>query len=183
MDRQRGIRMARRVGSWLVGACLLSGPVAAWAVEPAPAAGPEAPPAEAMHPMTNPMTAAPPAPAEEEIPKSRVPEGGRKAIRRLVNPVEGDPAAVSKGGLLFAANCRVCHGPAAEGPPADSGFTPPPRDFRSTAFHAARADGELFYAIRHGIDDTAMLPWEGRLTDREIWMLVAYIRTRAGTMP
>jgi len=164
----------------LAGAWLLLAAGLLPAVEPEPSAGAQSPPKEELkHLMATPPAAAAPAP----VPDSRVPEEHRKEVRLLVNPVAGDAAAVSKGGLLFAANCRVCHGSASEGPPPDSGFTPPPRDFRSTAFHAARTDGELFYAIRHGVDGTAMLPWDGRLTDREIWMLVAYIRTRAGTAP
>jgi mono/diheme cytochrome c family protein len=163
----------------LAGAWLVLAPGLSQAVEPAPSAAPASPGAEMNH-----LMAAPPAAASEApVPESVVPEEHRKEVRLLVNPVAGDAAAVSKGGLLFAANCRVCHGSASEGPPPNSGFTPPPRDFRSRAFHAARTDGELFYAIRHGVDGTAMLPWEGRLTDREIWMLVAYIRTRSGTAP
>lgn len=164
----------------LAGAWLLLAPGFLPAAEPAPTAGSEAPPREDLNRLMGP---APAAAAEAPVPESRVPEEHRKEVRLLVNPVTGDAAAVSKGGLLFAANCRVCHGSASEGPPPDSGFNPPPRDFRSAAFHAARTDGELFYAIRHGVDGTAMLPWDGRLSDREIWMLVAYIRTRAGTAP
>lgn len=122
-------------------------------------------------------TAAPP------LPESPVPAAERAAVRRMSNPVADDPAALSKGRLLFAAHCQVCHGGPGEGPPADAGFQPPPRDFRSVDFHAARTDGEIYYAIRHGIDGTAMLSWDGRLSEREAWMLVAYIRSRAGTPP
>jgi len=163
-----------------VGAWLLLAPGLAPAVEPEPPAAPDGPPGQAMDHL---MAAPPAMAAEAPIPKSPVPDAERKAIRRLANPVAGDAAAASKGGLLFAAHCRVCHGSASEGPPPDSGFTPPPRDFRSAAFHAARTDGELFYAIQKGVDGTAMLPWESRLTEREIWMVVVYIRTRADTAP
>jgi mono/diheme cytochrome c family protein len=163
------------VGAWLVLA-----PCAAPAAEPEPPTGPAAPPAQALDHLLS----TPPAPADAApVPPSPVADADRRAVSHLVNPMVGDAAGISKGRLLFAANCQVCHGSASEGPPPDSGFNPPPRDFRSAAFHAARSDGELFYVIRHGVDGTAMLPWEGRLTDREIWMLVTYIRTRAGTTP
>jgi mono/diheme cytochrome c family protein len=158
------------VGMWLVLA-----PAAVLAAEPEPPAAPE--------PPIDPIFSDAPADLEVPVPASPVPNAEREAVRALTNPVAGDPSALSKGGLLFAAHCTVCHGSASEGPPADSGFTPPPRDFRSAAFHAVRSDGELFWAIKNGVDGTAMLPWEGRLSDREIWMLVAYIRTRIGTPP
>lgn len=161
------------MGAWIVLA-----PVLSPAVEPEPPAAPDGPPVPALDHLLS----APAAAAEAPIPKSPMPDAERGKVRALENPVAGD-AAASKGGLLFAANCRVCHGSASDGPPPDSGFTPPPRDFRSTAFHAARTDGELFWVIKNGVDGTAMLPWGSRLTEREIWMLVAYIRTRASTPP
>lgn len=154
------------------------------AAEPEPPAGREGPPAEALDTLLEPMSK-PPDPAAEMPPVSqpRVPPADLKAARTLHNPVAEDPVAVSKGRLLFAANCRVCHGPAEEGPDPDSGFSPPPRDFASTEFQASRTDGEIFFVTKNGVDETAMLPWASRLTDREIWYLVTYIRTLEGADP
>jgi mono/diheme cytochrome c family protein len=166
------------VAGWLAGVCLLMAPAVAAAAE---AEGPPEGPAGGA--LKSILATPPAAAAEVPVPKSPVPDADRKAVAALVNPVAGDPSAVSKGGLLFAANCKVCHGSLSEGPPPDAGFTTPPRDFRSAAFHAARSDGELFWAIKHGVDDTAMLPWDGRLSDADIWMLVAYLRTRPATVP
>jgi mono/diheme cytochrome c family protein len=173
----------RRTYGWAGGIaalCLLMAPVFAAAAEPGSPPPAEAPAGGALHRM---LSASPAAAAEVPVPGSPVPDAERKKVMALVNPVADDPSALSKGGLLFAANCKVCHGSLTEGPPPDPGFSTPPRDFRSEAFHAARTDGELFWAIKNGVDGTAMLPWDGRLSDREIWMVVTYLRTRPPAKP
>jgi len=167
-----------RVAGGLLGLCLLMAPVLAASAEPE-----GAPAAEGPGTLQRLLSASPAAAAEVPVPASPVPEAERKQVRALVNPVADDPSALSKGGFMFAANCKVCHGSLTDGPPPDPGFSTPPRDFRSPAFHAARTDGELFWAIKNGVDGTAMLPWDGRLSDREIWMVVAYLRTRPTPAP
>lgn len=168
-------------------ACLLACVLAAapaLAAEPKPAAGPEGPTADDLDTLLTPV-AEPPGPAAPAPPvtDSRVPAKDRKAARERINPLAGDPVAVSKGRLLFAANCHVCHAVDDGGPDPDSGFSPPPRDFTLPEFQATRTDGEIFYVIKNGVEDTAMLPWASRLTDREVWFLVDYIRTLAKDGP
>jgi mono/diheme cytochrome c family protein len=177
MDR----RVTRQVAPWLLGLALAAGAASALAAEPKSDAGPEGPAAEDLDTLLKPV-AAPPNPNAEAPPvtQPRVPPRDLNAARARPNPVADDPKAIPKGRLLFAANCRVCHAIADGGPDPDSGFSPPPRDFAGAEFQAGRTDGEIFYVIKNGVDDTAMLAWASRLTDREIWYLVAYIRTLAG---
>jgi len=180
MRRSNAHRLARALGV----ALSLTWAAAAWAVEPAAPAGAEAPAEDHLDILLEPV-----APGEEPVEAAppvgipRVPEADLPAARGLVNPVVSDPAAVSRGRLLFAAHCRVCHGPPDIGPDEDIGLSPPPRDFSSEAFQNARSDGEIFYVIKHGVAGTAMLPWDGRLGDREIWYLVTYIRAAASPAP
>jgi mono/diheme cytochrome c family protein len=164
---------------WLLAAALF-----AWAGA-APishAAEPQMPPAgnagEHLDTLLKPV-GPPPEAATPPITDPRVPEADLEAARKLTNPVGDEAEAFSKGRLLFAADCRVCHGPPDAGPDPDTGFSPPPRDFSSAAFQNARSDGELFYVIKHGVEDSTMLPWASRLSDREIWYLVTYIRGAA----
>lgn len=171
-----------RVG-WLFATLLV-----VWAAT-AQAAEPQAPPAatgtagEHLDTLLKPVGPAPDAPNQgveaPPVTDPRVPEAALEAARKLVNPVAGNPDALSKGRLLFAADCRVCHGPADTGPDSDTGFAPPPRDFSGAAFQNARSDGEIFYAIKRGVEGTTMLPWASRLSDREVWYLVTYIRGAA----
>jgi len=108
------------------------------------------------------------------VAPSPVPTRLYPLYRKMRNPASDDAESVAKGRLLFGANCKVCHG--AEGEAVGSGLEPAPRDLTSPALQAARRDGELFYAIKNGIRDTSMLPWGGRLSDRDIWMMVRYLR-------
>ncbi len=120
------------------------------------------------------------APPEGGLPRSPVPPRLYKLYRAMPNPVPDGPESVAKGELVYGANCQVCHGGVADGSVSGRGFTPGPVDLTERRFQAARSDGELFYAIRNGVDGTAMLPWGSRLSDRDIWMVVRYLRSVAG---
>ncbi|HEV7387908.1 MAG TPA: c-type cytochrome [Gemmatimonadaceae bacterium] len=85
------------------------------------------------------------------------------------NPYEGDKDALSTGGKLFIAyNCLDCHG--AEG----SGAMGP--SFQDGRWHFGGSPGEVFESIYQGRPD-GMPAWGGRITNDQIWMLTAYVRS------
>lgn len=85
------------------------------------------------------------------------------------NPYEGDKAAISTGGKLFIAyNCLDCHG--ADG----SGAMGP--SFQDGRWHFGGAPGEVFESIYQGRPD-GMPAWGGRISNDQIWMLTAYVRS------
>ena len=85
------------------------------------------------------------------------------------NPYEGDKKAISTGGQLFIAyNCLDCHG--AEG----SGAMGP--SFQDGRWHFGGSPGEVFESIYQGRPD-GMPAWGGRITNDQIWMLTAYVRS------
>ena len=87
----------------------------------------------------------------------------------LKNPYEGDKRAISTGGQLFVAyNCLDCHG--ADG----SGAMGP--SFQDGRWHFGGAPGEVFESIYQGRPD-GMPAWGGRITNDQIWMLTAYVRS------
>jgi mono/diheme cytochrome c family protein len=87
------------------------------------------------------------------------------------NPYEGDKNATATGAKLFIAyNCLDCHG--AEG----SGAMGP--SFQDGRWHFGGAPGEVFESIYEGRPD-GMPSWGGRITDDQIWMLTAYVRSLA----
>ncbi len=90
------------------------------------------------------------------------------------NPLALDPSAVPAGRQLYNATCQTCHGPAGQG---DRG----PALDRPALPHGDN-DGDLFHTIRAGLPATEMPPF-ARLTDNEIWQLVAYIRSIQGLAP
>ena len=89
------------------------------------------------------------------------------------NPLGADAAAA--GEEIFKANCASCHGPAGHGDgPAGEGLDPRPRNL---AIFASRVgDDYLYWRINTGVDGTAMVPWKGILTDKEIWQVITFIR-------
>ena len=88
---------------------------------------------------------------------------------KLVNPYGSDSSRVAEGARLFVAyNCLDCHG--AEG----SGAMGP--SLQDGRWHFGGTDGELFQSIYEGRPD-GMPAWGGRISDQQIWRLVAYVQT------
>ena len=85
------------------------------------------------------------------------------------NPYEGNSQAITTGSKLFIAyNCLDCHG--AEG----SGAMGP--SFQDGRWHFGGSPGEVFESIYQGRPD-GMPAWGGRITNDQIWMLTAYVRS------
>lgn len=138
-----------------------------------------APEARVLSPDTEGAAPVSPSPLTESVPPSRVPADMLGDYRHRINPIVPERATLAKARLLFVANCRVCHGMPAEGTPVEPAVAVPPRDFSSPGFQEARSDGELFYVIENGIPGTPMRSWQETLSEREMWMLVTFIRTLA----
>lgn len=91
------------------------------------------------------------------------------------NPLAGDPRAKKAGEYEFRINCALCHGLGARGGGRGPDLT------RAQKKHT-HSDAEMFQVISTGIPGTAM-PANGTngqgvgMTDREIWQIIAYIRS------
>jgi cytochrome c oxidase cbb3-type subunit 3 len=100
-----------------------------------------------------------------------LPAGFPSSIKPLLvtNPYEGDQRAITVGGQLFVGyNCMDCHG--AEG----SGAMGP--SFQDGRWHFGGTPGEVFESIYQGRPD-GMPAWGGRISNEQIWMLTAYVRS------
>ena len=87
----------------------------------------------------------------------------------LKNPREHDPRALEQGKQLFISyNCADCHGDEGSG-----GMGPALDDGR---WHFGGTVGEVYESISEGRPD-GMPAWGGRISEREIWALVKYVRT------
>ena len=85
------------------------------------------------------------------------------------NPYEGDKKVTGVGGQLFVGyNCLDCHG--AEG----SGAMGP--SFQDGRWHFGGSPAEVFESIYQGRPD-GMPAWGGRISNDQIWMLTAYVRS------
>ena len=84
--------------------------------------------------------------------------------------------AAAEGGKIFNANCELCHGPQGYGDGiAGQSLEPRPRNLAN--LQAAVGDDFLFWRIHQGKPGTAMVAWNGILTEEQIWQLVSFIRT------
>jgi mono/diheme cytochrome c family protein len=107
--------------------------------------------------------------------------------RPLLAPAPLPPGEqVALGGRLYRQHCAPCHGPQAEGQQpgspnggtrADGTYIAPALNGTAHAWH--HSPQQLFQVIRNGSPaaDSPMRGWAGRLADREIEALLAYIRS------
>jgi mono/diheme cytochrome c family protein len=72
---------------------------------------------------------------------------------------------------LFRQNCAICHGPEGEGKTLDDGKQIP--NLRDGDFKY-KTDSEIYRHISEG--GNGMTPFRGQLTDREINLLVRFVR-------
>lgn len=92
------------------------------------------------------------------------------------NPLAGTPGAAKAGEYEFRINCALCHGLGAKGGGRGPDLT------RAVKKHV-HSDADMFQVISNGIPGTAM-PANGTngqgvgMTDREIWQIIAYIRSQ-----
>ena len=88
---------------------------------------------------------------------------------RLVNPHEGDAAAIAAGAKLFVGyNCIDCHG-------ADGGGAMGP-SLADNRWHFGGSPAEVFESIYQGRPE-GMPAWGSLISDDQIWMLVSYVRS------
>ena len=95
--------------------------------------------------------------------------GSRAETRPSSNPLEGNAQAISNGAAMFRTRCAGCHGPGARGylGPDLTGF-----------WAAGGSDDRMFAIVRRGVPGTDMIGADPqRVLDKEIWQMLAYIRT------
>jgi len=116
------------------------------------------------------------------VVKKRITPAGMTEPVEIVNPLAGDPAAITAGKVLYEENCLECHGPDLRG---DIG-----PDLVDNVFlykEGDLADDDYFELIYNGTEEGKIE--EGRtmkggmpeftdvLTRDEIWSVIAYIRS------
>jgi mono/diheme cytochrome c family protein len=100
-----------------------------------------------------------------------------------------DAAKVARGEKVYAANCASCHGARLEGQPQwqrrlPNGRMPaPPHDESGHTWH--HPDAVLFGITKNGVAayappgyESDMPAFGGKLSDEEIWAVLAYIKSR-----
>jgi mono/diheme cytochrome c family protein len=93
------------------------------------------------------------------------------------NPIPASEESIAKGRQIFQRFCRSCHGAEGKG---DGGGGPDgvmPANLVDDKWDHGGKDPEIFKTIKEGVPpDMYMEPWEGRITDDDIWNTINYIR-------
>lgn len=95
-----------------------------------------------------------------------------------MHPVPFTEASAKSGQAIFAKYCAFCHGTDARGngPLAPKGTHPP--DLTDGQWTHGSTDGEIFTVIQRGAGASSpMKSFAGKLSDRDIWHVVHYLRS------
>ena len=92
----------------------------------------------------------------------------RAQDRPTTNPLAGDAAAIRQGQNIYRGRCAVCHGIDAKGYRGS--------DLTTGDWVHGGSDAQIAKTILTGVPGTEM-PANPNLSEDEVWMLVAYLRT------
>ena len=104
-------------------------------------------------------------------------------------PVAPTPESIAAGKKAYETNCAACHGNMAQGA-VKAGITisiieeqkgKQAPDLTDDQWDHGSSDGEVYAVIKKGIPPTMMAPWDGRISDRDIWNIVNYLRRLGGS--
>lgn len=97
-------------------------------------------------------------------------------------PALDDADRIHRGFALFRANCVQCHGAPGIAPkPFALGLTPAPASLLDSVKVWSAA--EIHWIIKYGIKMSGMPAWRYRLTDEEIWDVVAFMKVLPAFSP
>ena len=89
-----------------------------------------------------------------------------------------DAKSVAAGKELFLTNCAACHGDTGKGDgPAGGALDPKPRDLMTGKFKLGDKDDAIFNTITKGSPGSAMTPWGDKLSSKQRWQLVAFVKS------
>lgn len=122
--------------------------------------------------------------AEQQVMQPRVSADKLAEAHALTSPLPASPEVVERGKTLYSGKgtCVNCHGQNGGGDgPASASLDPSPRNFQHHGFWRHRTEGEIFWVIKHGSPGTSMIGFGDQLTDEEIWTIIQYERSFAGS--
>ncbi|MBO0724695.1 MAG: cytochrome c [Blastocatellia bacterium] len=96
--------------------------------------------------------------------------------QKLKNPEPQNAESVEAGKKLYQRHCAACHGPNGKGDGGMALSGGEPSDLTDDAWDHGSTDGEIFVVIRDGVS-ADMLAYREKLTDKQIWQIVNYIRS------
>lgn len=110
----------------------------------------------------------------------------RRAIARRAEgipvPALDGEATIERGLALYRGHCVQCHGAPGVAPESFAlGLMPAPANLAHTG--RAWSPAEIYWVVRNGMKMTGMPAWEFRLSEEELWAVVAFIRSLPALTP
>jgi mono/diheme cytochrome c family protein len=103
---------------------------------------------------------------------------------KLKNPVAANAASIAAGQKLYGEQCAGCHGDAGQGDGAmGEDLTPKPSNLADADWKHGATDGEIYTVIRNGVKGSGMKAYRGKLTTRQLWDVVNYVRSIGPKQP
>ena len=97
---------------------------------------------------------------------------------KLKNPVAADAASVAAGKQVYEKNCASCHGATGVGDgKMGEQLNPKPSNLTDAEWKHGSSDGEIFTVIKDGIKGSPMKAFNSKLTAKQMWDAVNYIRS------
>lgn len=96
--------------------------------------------------------------------------------QKLKNPIPSDGPSIEEGRKLYLRQCASCHGPSGKGDGSMALAGGTPANLTDETWDHGSSDGEIFVVIRDGTSSD-MEPYKDRLTEKQMWQLVNYIRS------
>jgi mono/diheme cytochrome c family protein len=116
--------------------------------------------------------------AQDDKAPAKAPQPDVQAIpgeaAQQTNPVRSGPESLARAKKIYTYDCSLCHNDNGDGK-SDVGKDMKLPDFTNPAALKDKADGELFYVIRHG--HGGMPPEGDRVKSEQVWDLVNYVRS------
>jgi mono/diheme cytochrome c family protein len=95
--------------------------------------------------------------------------------RRIALSDLDDAQRIRRGVGIYRENCAQCHGAPGVAPEAFAlGMLPVPENLALMARERGAAD--IYWTVRNGLKMTGMPAWQYRLTDDEMWDVVAFVK-------
>ncbi|MCX7623615.1 MAG: c-type cytochrome [Thermomicrobium sp.] len=96
--------------------------------------------------------------------------------RAIATPTGQSRRAIETGRIVYLGACAQCHGADADGKGWLGTLSYPPASPLDDADTRARSDAELYWIIANGLSFAGMPGFRDRLSEEQIWSVVAYIR-------
>lgn len=110
----------------------------------------------------------------------------RRSVKVRASEIEvpdlTDRQRIRNGLAHYRRYCLQCHGAPGVSPGAEAiGMTPAPVNLVSTAREWPAQD--IYWVVRHGIKMSGMPAWERKLSEAELWEVVAFVEAMPGLSP